>query len=311
MYNVQGLSSKLAEVQYLLDLKHPTVLVYVETGNTPLKLLPSYFPPYRRYFTAGTNAHGGVLILVHTSVPSKSVHTEPNILDVEVSLRCCRLNLDSLCSILPLVPMHLVPLPNLTGFVFCIGGGFGIEQKCADGAYYDPIKKECNDSITNVASVNSPCSSSPCNGGNCVNIFAASTYYCMCHNGLYTRHCEHKHSYCEDLRDCGRGHSEWEISKGCQLFDPDKDALKYICFCRPPKSSSRTVEQFWYGLSCMETIFEAPCATAIDGEKFPLRHTDKGYLRCLDNGTSASFESCLIDYVWNDAKKTCVSNKGQ
>ncbi|CAF1298061.1 unnamed protein product, partial [Didymodactylos carnosus] len=80
------------EVQYLLDLKHPTVLVCVETGNTPLKLLPSYLPSYHRYFTAGTNAHGGVLILVHMSVPSKLVHTEPNILDVEVSLGCCRLN---------------------------------------------------------------------------------------------------------------------------------------------------------------------------------------------------------------------------
>ncbi|CAF1204237.1 unnamed protein product [Didymodactylos carnosus] len=92
MYNVQGLSSKLAEVQYLLDLKHPTVLACVETGNTPLKLLPSYFSSYCRYFTAGTNEHGGVLILVHTSVPSKLVHTESNILDVEVSLECCRLN---------------------------------------------------------------------------------------------------------------------------------------------------------------------------------------------------------------------------
>ncbi|CAF4429746.1 unnamed protein product, partial [Didymodactylos carnosus] len=55
----------------------------------------------------------------------------------------------SLCTKALLIPMHLVSLPDLTGFVFCIGDGFGVEQKCMDGAQYDPVKKECNDGNTN------------------------------------------------------------------------------------------------------------------------------------------------------------------
>ncbi|CAF1108836.1 unnamed protein product, partial [Didymodactylos carnosus] len=60
-----------------------------------------------------------------------------------------RANNDSLCTKALLIPMHLVPLPDLTGFVFCIGDGFGVEQKCMDGVQYDPVKKECNVGNTN------------------------------------------------------------------------------------------------------------------------------------------------------------------
>ncbi|CAF1337563.1 unnamed protein product [Didymodactylos carnosus] len=127
--------------------------------------------------------------------------------------------------------MHLVSLPDLTGFVFCIGDGFGVEQKCMDGAQYDPVKKECNDGNTNVTRESSPCSSSPCKGGKCINIFAAATYYCMCHNGASTRNCEL--SYCErsySMHPCVRGLPFSEMHKvyeGCQTFE-DNSALKTV-----------------------------------------------------------------------------------
>ncbi|CAF1530222.1 unnamed protein product, partial [Didymodactylos carnosus] len=90
-YNVQGLSSRLSEVQYLIDLKQPTVVVCTEIGNTLPKSLSTWFPSHRKYATTDRNAHGGVLILVHTSVTSKQVHSHTDILTVSVSLGCCSL----------------------------------------------------------------------------------------------------------------------------------------------------------------------------------------------------------------------------
>ncbi|CAF1098716.1 unnamed protein product [Didymodactylos carnosus] len=163
-----------------------------------------------------------------------------------------------------------------------------------------------------LAPVNSPCSSSPCNGEKCINIFAASTYYCVCHNGAYSRNCER--SWCErddTMETCVGGYPPSEIPKvfeGCQTFE-DNSALKFICICRRPKLANRTVGQLWYGSSCVGTIFETPCATANGEEKFPLGHTDKGYIQCTANKTLYSIESCTINYVWNHKAKGCVRSK--
>ncbi|CAF1151320.1 unnamed protein product [Didymodactylos carnosus] len=218
---------------------------------------------------------------------------------------------DSLCTKALLIPMHLVPLPDLTGFVFCIGDGFGVEQKCMDGVQYDPVKKECNVGNTNVTRESSPCSSSPCKGGKCINIFAAATYYCMCHNDASTRNCELP--YCErsySMHPCVRGLPFSEMHKvyeGCQTFE-DNSALKYVCFCRRPESVNETMGQLWYGSSCTEKIFVTPCATVNSEEKFPLGYTDKGYIKCLAN-KFYSIESCAVNYVWNYKTKTCVKGE--
>ncbi|CAF1360532.1 unnamed protein product [Didymodactylos carnosus] len=46
---------------------------------------------HRKYVTTGRNTHEGVLILIHTSVTSKQVHSHKDILTVSVSLGYCSL----------------------------------------------------------------------------------------------------------------------------------------------------------------------------------------------------------------------------
>ncbi|CAF1562834.1 unnamed protein product, partial [Didymodactylos carnosus] len=86
------LLSRLPEVQDLVDTNCPSVCALVETGDISSSLSGQWFPGYHRFFTPGSNSHGGVLVLVHNSITYAVKYSEVNLIALTIPLGLCTLS---------------------------------------------------------------------------------------------------------------------------------------------------------------------------------------------------------------------------
>ncbi len=86
LYNTQGIRSRYAEIRTLLDDLQPTIMTLVETGKVDEKELRKFTNDYVHFISPGSNAWGGVIVLVHRSVQCSFVFSSDNFLVVDVLL---------------------------------------------------------------------------------------------------------------------------------------------------------------------------------------------------------------------------------
>ena len=82
-YNANSLKSHIADLDIILNKYHPQICVLSEIGMPAIRKVP-HFPNYTVVCQEGSNAFGGVAIVIHQTIKFKVVVKEINFLLIEI-----------------------------------------------------------------------------------------------------------------------------------------------------------------------------------------------------------------------------------
>jgi hypothetical protein len=86
-FNVRGLERRWGEVCLLSSSHRFDILVLGEVGRIDFSLVGAAFPDFRYFYQSGGNAHGGILVLVHNSIPVSQVSCAlPNVCVIDLHM---------------------------------------------------------------------------------------------------------------------------------------------------------------------------------------------------------------------------------
>ena len=86
-FNVRGLERRWGEVCLLASSLRFDILVLGEVGRVDFSLVGAAFPDFRYFYQSGENAHGGVLVLIHSSIRASQVLcTLPNVCAIDLHI---------------------------------------------------------------------------------------------------------------------------------------------------------------------------------------------------------------------------------
>jgi hypothetical protein len=98
LYNTQGIRSRYAEIQALLDDLQATIMTLVESGKVNEKELRKFTNAYISFISPGSNAWRGVIVLVYRSVQCSFVFTFKIFLVIDIFLSSSTLRILSVYS---------------------------------------------------------------------------------------------------------------------------------------------------------------------------------------------------------------------
>jgi hypothetical protein len=131
LYNCECLSTHQTDLDLLLSSYHPQVLILIGVGSL-IRKLPS-IPNYYWLSQIGTNAFGGVALLIHQSLKSNIVYKIENFLMVEIEIISSKV----LIGAVYVPPRQLPPFEHFSKFIgkdFYIFGDFNAKHSmwCCD-----------------------------------------------------------------------------------------------------------------------------------------------------------------------------------
>ena len=86
-FNVRGLDSRWGEVCLLARTHAFDIISLGEVGRVDFALIGGAFSNYKIFYQAGENAHGGVLVMIHTDIPATRVACSlPNVCTIDIYL---------------------------------------------------------------------------------------------------------------------------------------------------------------------------------------------------------------------------------